>query len=109
VNAVLWMCFGFKAERADMKIVETLRKESDSHAAIIEVDEEEAADLDAMVVMVDGLGGDYTVDVRLVSTCGPPEIENIGGQRIPFRKHNMCRPTEYLKRKRYFEIRMNRN
>jgi hypothetical protein len=92
-----------------MKIVEMLRRESESHAAIIEVEEAEVADLDAMVVMVDGLGGDYSVDVRLVSTSSPPKVENIGGHRIPFREHNMCRPTEYLKRKRYFEIRMNRN
>jgi len=92
-----------------VKIVETLRKEADSHEAIIEVDVEEVADLDAMVLMVDGLGGDYSVDVRLVSTSNLPKIENIGGHRIPFRKHNMCPPAEYLKRKRYFEIRMSRN
>jgi len=92
-----------------MKISETLRHEFDSHSAIVEVNENEVADFDAMVVMVDGLGGDYSVDVRLVSTSSPPQVENIGGQRIPFRKHNMCRPSDYMNRKRYYEVRMNRN
>jgi hypothetical protein len=92
-----------------MKISDTLRKEPDSHSAIIEVNEHEVADFDAMAVMVDGLGGDYSVDVRLVSTSSPPDVQNVGGQRIPFRNHNMCRPSDYMDRKRYYEIRMNRN
>jgi hypothetical protein len=92
-----------------MKISEILRNEPNSHSAIIEVNENEVADFDAMVVMVDGIGGDYSVDVRLVSTSSPPDVENIGGQRIPFRHHNMCRPSDFTNRKRYYEIRMNRN
>jgi hypothetical protein len=92
-----------------MQISETLRKESASHSAIIVVNENEVADFDAMAVMMDGMGGDYSVDVRLVSTSSPPQIQNIGGQRIPSRNHNMCSPTDYMDRKRYYEIRMSRN
>ena len=86
-----------------------LCKEPNTHSAIIEVNENEVADFDAMIMMVDGITGDYSADLRLVSTSSPPEIQTIGGQRIPFRNHNMCRPTDYVDRKRYYEIRMNRN
>ena len=92
-----------------MQISETLRKESASHSAIIVVNENEVANFDAMAALMDGMGGDYSVDVRLVSTSNPPQIENIGGQRIPTRNHNMCRPSDYMDRKRYYEIRINRN
>jgi hypothetical protein len=56
------------------------RDEPSSHSAIIEVNENEVADFDAMALMVDAPGGDYSVDVRLVSTSSPPEIQNVGGQ-----------------------------
>ena len=43
-----------------MKIVETLHKDSLSSCAIIEVVENEIADIDEMLVMVDGvIGFDY--------------------------------------------------
>jgi hypothetical protein len=92
-----------------MKISEMLRRDADSHSAIIVVNENEVADFDAMAVMMDGVGGDYSVDVRLMSTSSPPEVQNIGGQRVPARNHNMRGPADYMDRKRYYEIRMNRN
>jgi len=92
-----------------MKISEMLCEEDDRHLAIIEVGEHEVADVEAMIVLVDGIGGDYSVDVRLVSTSSPPKVEDFAGQRLPLRNHYLCRPAEYPNRKRYYEIRMHRN
>ena len=67
-----------------MKIVETLHKDSLVSSAIIEVLEQEMADIDEMLAMLDGaIGFDYSADVRLVSTDSPPEMRTIAGERIP--------------------------
>jgi hypothetical protein len=51
------------------------------------------ADIDEMLVMVDGvIGFDYSADVRLVSTDGPPEIRTIAGERTPLRQHHFQKP-----------------
>ena|SRR5271154_5438851 len=93
-----------------MKIVETLHKDSLSSCAIIEVVENEIADIDEMLVMVDGvIGFDYSADVRLVSTDGPPEMRTIGGQRLPMRQHHFHKPKEIRQQKRYYEVLLRRD
>ena len=93
-----------------MKIIETLHKDSLSSCAIIEVVENEIADIDEMLVMVDGvIGFDYSADVRLVSTDGPPEMRTIGGQRLPMRQHHFHKPKEIRQQKRYYEVLLRRD
>lgn len=92
-----------------MKIVETLRHEADQFAAVIEVEEDEVADLDQMLMLVDGAGGQYSMDARLVSTVRPPKIEKFGDHRLPMRQREFCRPAEMKSQRRYYEVRLNRN
>jgi hypothetical protein len=92
-----------------MKVIETLRKERDSCCAVIEVAEQEVADIDAMAMMIDGQGGDYSVDARLVSTDDPPNMQNVGGQRLPLRQSHFSRPNEIRDQRRFYEVRLNRN
>ncbi len=93
-----------------MKIVETLHKDSLVSSAIIEVLEQEMADIDEMLVMVDGaIGLDYSADVRLVSTDSPPEIRTIAGERMPLRQHHFHKPNEIRQQKRYYEVLLRRD
>jgi hypothetical protein len=93
-----------------MKIIETLHKDSLASSAIVEVVEQEIADIDEMLVMVDGaIGLDYSVDVRLVSTESPPEMRTIAGERIPMRQHHFQKPKEIRKQKRYYEVLLRRD
>ena len=92
-----------------MRIYDTLRDEPDAIVALIEVEANEAADLDEMLMFVDGAGGDYSVDARLVSTQTPPKIETIGDHRLAVRQRKFARPAEMRTQKRYYEIRLNRN
>jgi len=58
-----------------------------------------------MLVMIDGvIGGEYSADVRLVSTDGPPEMRTVAGQRMPLRQHRSLEPNEIRQRKRYYEV-----
>jgi hypothetical protein len=58
-----------------------------------------------MLVIVDGVTGfDYSADVRLVSTDGPPEIRTTGGQRMPLRQHHFQKSDQIRQRKRYYEV-----
>ena len=93
-----------------MRIVETLHKDSLSSSAIIEVVEDEIADIDEMLVMIDGVVGfDYSADVRLVSTDVPPEMRTIAGHRMPLRQQHFHRPTEIRQQKRYYEVMLSRD
>ena len=93
-----------------MRIVETLHKDSLASSAIIEVVENEIADIDEMLVMVDGVTGfDYSADVRLVSTDSPPEIRTIAGERMPLRQHHFHKPDEIRQQKRYYEVLLRRD
>jgi hypothetical protein len=93
-----------------MKIIETLHNDSLASSAIIEVVEDEIADIDEMLVMVDGVTGlDYSADVRLVSTGGPPEMRTFAGERIPMRQHHFQKPREIRKQKRYYEVLLRRD
>ena len=92
-----------------MRIYETLRDEPDATAAVIEVDANEVADFDQMLLFVDGAGGDYSMDARLVSTGKPPKIENIADHRLPVRQRKFAKAADVRKQKRYYEVRLNRN
>ena len=93
-----------------MKIVETLHKDGLSSSAIIEVIEDEIADIDEMLVMVDGvIGFNYSADVRLVSTDSPPEMRTIAGQRTPMRQPHFHLPREIRQQKRYYEVLLRRD
>jgi hypothetical protein len=61
-----------------MRIVDTLHSFENSSAALVEVAAEEIADFDEMMMLVDGKGGDYSIDARLVSTTTPPKVEMFG-------------------------------
>ena len=77
---------------------------------VVEVVENEIADIDEMLVMVDGvIGFDYSADVRLVSTDRPPEMRTIGGQRLPMRQHHFHKPKEIRQQKRYYEVLLRRD
>jgi hypothetical protein len=79
-------------------------------SAIVEIVENEIADIDEMLVMVDGITGfDYSADVRLISTDGPPEIRTIAGERTPLRQHHFFKPKEIRQRKRYYEVLLRRD
>jgi hypothetical protein len=92
-----------------MRIVDTLHSFEHSHGALIEVAEEEIADFEAMMMLIDSEGGSYALDGRLVSTTSRPEIEIFGDHRLPLRQHAFARPADIRRLKRYYEIRMNRN
>jgi hypothetical protein len=93
-----------------MRIFETLHKDSLASSAIIEVVENEIADIDEMLVMVDGVTGfDYSADVRLVSTDSPPEMRTIAGERMPLRQHHFQKPHEIRQQKRYYEVLLRRD
>ncbi len=93
-----------------MKIVETLHKDSLSSSAIIEVVEDEIADIDQMLVMIDGVTGEgYSADVRLLSTVGPPEMRTVAGERMPLRQPRLHKPAEIRRRKRYYEVLLTRD
>ena len=77
-----------------MRIYETLRHEPDATAAVIEVEANEVADLDQMLLFVDGAGGDYSMDARLVSTGNPPKIEYIADHWLPVRQRKFAKPAE---------------
>jgi hypothetical protein len=93
-----------------MKIVETLHKDSLVSSAIVEVLEQEMADIDEMLAMLDGaIGFDYSADVRLVSTDNLPEMRTIAGERTPMRQHHFQKPKEIRKQKRYYEVLLRRD
>ena len=93
-----------------MRIVETLHKDSLASSAIIEVLENEIADINEMLNMIDGvIGLDYSADVRLVSTDGPPEMRTIAGRRMPLRQHHFHKPNENRQQKRYYEVLLSRD
>jgi hypothetical protein len=85
-----------------MRIVDTLHKFENSSAALGEVAAEEIADFDEMMMLVDGDGGDYSIDARLVATAAPPKIE------IPLRQREFGRPFTIRHLKRYYEVRLSR-
>jgi hypothetical protein len=66
-----------------MKVVEKLKEQPDSDALLVEVAENEVADIAAMAMIIDGGAGDYSVDVRLVGTNTPPHVETIADHRLP--------------------------
>lgn len=93
-----------------MRIVEVLHKDSLTSSAVVEVGEQEIADIDEMLVMVDGMiGFDYSADVRLVSTDSPPEMRIIAGERIPMRQHHFQKTKEIRGQKRYYEVLLRRD
>jgi hypothetical protein len=91
-----------------MRIVDTLHKFENSSAALVEVAAEEIADFDEMMMLVDGDGGDYSIDARLVSTATPPKIEILGDHRLPLRQREFGRPSTIRHLKRYYEVRLSR-
>jgi hypothetical protein len=91
-----------------MRVVETLHKFENSSSALIEVEAEEIADFDTMMALVDGSGGDYSIDARLVSTLTPPKIEVVGDHRLPLRQRKFSTPSDIRHLKRYYEVRLNR-
>ncbi len=88
-----------------MKIIETLHRDEHISNAIIEVLEDEIADIDQMLAMVDHVGGqDYSASVRLLSVGEPPEVQTMSGMRLPLRQQHLREPDNIRPKKRYYEV-----
>ena len=87
-----------------MRIVETLNTSNLSESAVVEVAAGESADVDEMVKLVDGDIGHFGVDVKLVSTDEPPEINSIHGRKSPRRQFGFVSASEMKNRKRYYHV-----
>jgi hypothetical protein len=91
-----------------MRKVDTLHEFEKSCSALVEVAADEVADFEAMMMLVDGEGGDYSIDARLVSTSTLPQIEKLGEYRLPLRQRKFPKPADIRHLTRYFEVRLSR-
>ena len=88
-----------------MKIIEVLHRDDLISNAIVEVLEDEIADIDKMLAMIDHVGGkDYSASVRLLSIGEPPEVRTMSGMRLPLRQHHLREPDSIQQKKRYYEV-----
>jgi hypothetical protein len=88
-----------------MKIIETLHKDELFSNAIVEVLEDEIADIDKMLAMVDHVVGQgYSANVRLLSIGEQPEVQTMSGMRLPLRQRHLLEPDSIRPKKRYYEV-----
>jgi hypothetical protein len=87
-----------------MKVFEKLNTANLNISAIVEVAENEAADIDEMLNLVAGDVDHFGIDVKLMSTDEPPKIVDIAGRKSASRQFGFFSASETKRKKRFYHV-----
>ena len=87
-----------------MKIIEWLNSANLSASAVVEVAEDEGADVEQMLKLVAGDVDHFGVDAKLISTDEPPKIVNIVGRKSASRQFGFVSAAELKAKRRYYHV-----